>query len=609
MAIGATLGVASAALTAVVMARSTVLEQPAANALLRTLILLTAVGAALVTWRQRPRSRMGPVMMAIALAFGLTTLQAFAQPWAYTVGRLMLPICGGVLLLYALLVFPSGRLEGRRARWALMATVAATAIPWLAIALSTSPLPTRGVLSRCQGACPSNPLQLLRGSAGFTDAAVLAAAGGQALAACLVALVLLRRLRAVRPAERTALVGAVVPLCAIAAGYVVGFALDLAGVESRAADVSWLYVPLFVLVPLALLLGQLRARMFAGAALRGMLPQLGPHPSAVAVERQMALAFGDPTLRIAYRAAEPDAGGERFLDASGAPLAVSPAADDDTGVTELWDGGERIALLLHDPALDEVPGLMDAAGAAALLTVRNARLSVELRSSVHALHASRSRIAAAVDEARRTLERDLEAGARPRLASVRSRLATAADDARDPALQTLLAELALAAEQAAATLDEAARGIYPRPLVEHGLAVALRAAVTGVSVLFEAQPIGRGPRQCEAAVYFACLEAAQNARKHTPPGTVVTVTLREQAGRLRFSLHDDGGGFDAGADLGGSGLANIRDRIAAVDGDVAVMSDPARGTTTVSGSVPWRSAAALSSQAVAWRTAATEPRR
>jgi signal transduction histidine kinase len=110
-------------------------------------------------------------------------------------------------------------------------------------------------------------------------------------------------------------------------------------------------------------------------------------------------------------------------------------------------------------------------------------------------------------------------------------------------------------------------------------------------------------------VYFSCLEAAQNTRKHTPPGTVVTLTLEAQAGRLRFALHDDGGGFDPGAVASGHGLTNIHDRIAAVDGHVEITPRPGHGTT-VSGSVPWPAAEAPLSAAPAARlVAATGLRR
>jgi signal transduction histidine kinase len=331
------------------------------------------------------------------------------------------------------------------------------------------------------------------------------------------------------------------------------------------------------------MIAQLRGRLQTGAMLRRMLSELGPHPSPAATERHMAAALGDPTLRVAYRVAD----GDGYVDAAGAPMLVPDAPG--PGVAELWDDGERVAMILHDPALDDVPGLMDAAGAAALLTVRNARLSAELRSSVRALRASRARIAWAVDGARRELQRDLADGAQSQLASVRARLASAADDATDPARRELLVDLRAAADAAAATLADAAHGIYPRLLVERGLAPALRGGLgDDAAVVADGSPLPRGPEQCEAAVYFACLEAAQNALKHAGEGRSVTVALRRRDGELLFAVSDDGDGFDlvAAGGANGRGLSNMHDRVEAVGGHLTVVSRPGHGTT-VSGGVPW----------------------
>lgn len=579
--IAGAIGLAAAIPTALLIGSSDVLERPLLNAALRTLILLAAVCVGVVTWSLRPRSRMGPVMMVVALAFAVTTLQAFSEPLLYSAGRLMLPVCG-VLLLYAFVAFPSGRLEDRGSVWAIAVTVLVTGAAWLFTLLVESPLPSAGILSSCQGACPDNPFQLVDASAGVIDAAALAVAGAQALGACLVTLALLARLRAARPVMRVTLVGAVVPLAVLALGYTLAFVLDLAGADDAASSLSWLYAPLFVVIPVALLIAQVRGRLFAGAALRRMLSQLGPHPSPAAMEQHMAAAFGDPSLRVAYRVAD----GDGYIDASGRSMPVPDRPG--PGVAELWDGGERVAVILHDPALDDVPGLMDTAGAATLLAVRNARLNAELRSSVRALRASRSRIAAAVDGARRELEHDLAADAQLRLAYVRARLAAAAGDASDPALRELLAELGTAAAQAADTLDDAAHGIYPRRLVEEGLAAALRGGLGAEPTIVESSPLPRGPDQCEAAVFFSCLEAAQNALKHAGEHSSVTITLRREDDELLFAVQDDGDGFDvAGMAHGrGRGLANIRDRVEAVGGHVTIVSRHRRGTT-VSGSVPW----------------------
>jgi signal transduction histidine kinase len=90
-------------------------------------------------------------------------------------------------------------------------------------------------------------------------------------------------------------------------------------------------------------------------------------------------------------------------------------------------------------------------------------------------------------------------------------------------------------------------------------------------------------------VYFSCLAALDNAAKHA--GSVpVWVELSDTGGALDFTVCDSGAGFDPAETSVGAGIANMRDRIAAVGGTLAVDSAPERGTR-VHGSVPdpgWR---------------------
>ncbi|MBV8994869.1 MAG: ATP-binding protein, partial [Pseudonocardiales bacterium] len=97
----------------------------------------------------------------------------------------------------------------------------------------------------------------------------------------------------------------------------------------------------------------------------------------------------------------------------------------------------------------------------------------------------------------------------------------------------------------------------------------------------------RFPSEIEAAVYFCCLEAVSNARKHAP-GATVEVRLGQTDGVLRFSVHDDGPGFaleSASGAPGGRGLRNVTARIGSVGGTLSIRSAPDAGTT-IEGSVP-----------------------
>ena len=110
------------------------------------------------------------------------------------------------------------------------------------------------------------------------------------------------------------------------------------------------------------------------------------------------------------------------------------------------------------------------------------------------------------------------------------------------------------------------------------MVIALRSAITGYGqpVGLVAHEVGRYARQVEAAAYFCCLEALQNAAKHSRAATI-SVELRGLQDRLELTVEDDGIGFDPAVTAEGAGLANIRDRVESVGGTVTTDSVPGRG--------------------------------
>lgn len=209
------------------------------------------------------------------------------------------------------------------------------------------------------------------------------------------------------------------------------------------------------------------------------------------------------------------------------------------------------------------------------------RLAVEVRES-------RARIVTASDESRRQIERDLHDGAQQYLVLMELKLGLLARKiADDPEASAMTAELRSDLGNALAELRDLSHGLYPAVLETDGLAAALRAAGerSPLPVTVESDGLGRAASEVEAAVYFCCLEAMQNAGKHAGEGASIAATLGNSDGRLRFTVADDGRGYDTDA-LGTShGLQNMADRIGALGGELAIESTPGRGTT-VSGSVP-----------------------
>ena len=97
--------------------------------------------------------------------------------------------------------------------------------------------------------------------------------------------------------------------------------------------------------------------------------------------------------------------------------------------------------------------------------------------------------------------------------------------------------------------------------------------------------LGRYPEDLEAAVYFAALEALQNASKHSPVGSRIVVEVWEDSGEVRFEVRDDGPGFDPESAPAGGGVVGMQDRLVAAGGSVEIHSAPGHGTR-VCGAVP-----------------------
>jgi signal transduction histidine kinase len=232
------------------------------------------------------------------------------------------------------------------------------------------------------------------------------------------------------------------------------------------------------------------------------------------------------------------------------------------------------------------------------VAINNARLDSaleatleDLRQHAEALEASRARIVAAADAERRRIERDIHDGVQQYLVaiSVKARLARQMSD-RDPKRAAkLLEELGLETSKALDELRTLAHGIYPPLLASEGLGAAMVAASRRavIPTQVHADGIGRYPPELEAAVYFCCLEALQNAGKYAGEGAQAAVRMLQEADTLVFEVKDSGAGFDLSTHPRGAGLTNMMDRVGAVGGSLRVDSSPGHGTT-VSGTIPLR---------------------
>ncbi|HWC37302.1 MAG TPA: GAF domain-containing protein [Acidimicrobiales bacterium] len=196
-----------------------------------------------------------------------------------------------------------------------------------------------------------------------------------------------------------------------------------------------------------------------------------------------------------------------------------------------------------------------------------------------ALAASRARIVAAADTARRRIERDLHDGAQQQLVSLalKVRAAQAAVPAEADELTAKLDEVADGLANVLEELRETARGIHPAALAEGGLAPALKALSrrSPVPVRLDVRVEGRVPAQIELAAYYVVAEGLTNAAKHAR-AAVIDVEVAAQSGVLRVGVRDDGNG---GADVTrGSGLVGLTDRVGTLGGRLSLHSPRGAGT-------------------------------
>jgi signal transduction histidine kinase len=525
-------------------------EQRAGTRIAADLALAWGLSGGAVIVFERPRWRRARWLAAIASFLLLAADLEWARSSAlWTVGFLLEGVWAA-LLVQLVLTFPAGSSWSPPTRVAIVGAYVSTLVGQLAGVL-VAPDP-RNLLSAAPDPTAAHAIDRAQ------------AIGGVAVA-LLVLWLVLHRLRAgvvpVRGVQTPLLLAAAATgLAALAwLGWVIASDAAVPTVETIARVVA-------VTLPLGVVAGVAWSRLRRPQA-SDLVVEL--RTDAVTMRERLARALGDPTLEVAYRLA-----GGRYVDAAGAPVELPQGAD--RAVTAVTVRAEEIAVLVHDPALLDDPGLVESVRATAGLVLENERLAAEVRSQLAEVRASRGRIVAAGDAERRRIEGDLHDGAQQRLVTLSVTLGLEASRA-DAAAADLLSRAQDEVEQAIAELRELARGIHPTLLRDEGLTAAVEALArrAPLPVTVESGLRARLPDPVELAAYFVVSEALTNVAKHSSAETV-TVVLEPGPGVLHLSVTDDGTG---GALVRpGSGLAGLRDRVEAVDGTLSIESDAAHGT-------------------------------
>jgi len=549
-------GGAAAGFAVVLALTSDHVREPEVQAALIVWVILAYVLAGVIAWWRRPESRLGPLMIAAGFGTFVSMLGWSNNELLRTIGQ-TLDFLPPILFLHVFLAYPSGRLERPSER----VIVAAAYLTGIGL----------GVVRMLLGGFGPDSVFKLTTEPGVADVVLrVQLVTSAALALAGVGVFVVRRRGTGRPLRRSlallhdsfALALVMIAVLAMRA------ALGISGFETIQR------ITFFVvgLAPLAFLVGLLQARL-ARSAVGDLLVELRADPAPSDLRDALARALRDPSLRLAYWLPQ----FRSWADLDGRAMEL-PSEDSGRATTLIDRDGERVAALLHDPALRDERELLDAVGAAAAIALENGRLHAELRARLEELKGSRARIVDAGQNERRRLERNLHDGAQQRLVALSLELSLleeqlGADSHASARLGQARREIATSLEE----LRDVARGIHPAVVSGHGLAVALEqlAARAPVPVELNVELVGRLPERLEVAAFYLVSESLANVGKHAN-ATSATVEVARTNGQVVVEVIDNGiGGADTER---GSGLRGLADRVEALDGRLRIWSPKGGGT-------------------------------
>jgi signal transduction histidine kinase len=400
--------------------------------------------------------------------------------------------------------------------------------------------------------------------------------------------VLALRIRRGTPLMRITLVPVLTVAILHGSAIIAGIATRAAFPGARLVEVlAWVIALSFAGVAVGFTIGLRAWRLFENRALRRLAAGLAAHPPALSLGETAELLSDsmDRSLEILHRPRDET---QAWVDMQGRSARLA-SMDDARCLTEISSIDGRVVAVLHDAAaFKDDPTFLDVARSSVLMALENERLGAELHNSLRELKQSRARIMSDADRERQRIERDLHDGAQQSMVALRIRLELASEILKEsPArAEQLLGDLGEEVDGALEQVRSLARGVYPSLLSDRGLREALSSAALRNPVLttLDADGVGRYSAEVEAAIYFCCLEAMQNAMKHGAGVETISVSLTTK-GKLGFEVRDDGKGFAEDEAAPGRGMTNMRDRLAAVGGVLTVHSERGYGTT-ISGSVP-----------------------
>lgn len=528
--------------------------------------------AGLIAWRLRPHNHIGVLMLLTGLSIWTSGLADVPVPALASLGVVTatLPLA---LMVHLLLAFPSGRVTGRVSR-AVVMTV------YFTCTVMEAPL-------YLVGDGPLAVVHQLPGSL-MTVAASAQSMVGLLTMVASAAIVGTSALRAEPVARRR--LGPLVWYRVLAPLVIVGALLFEHGGTDPAAQVVLVSVELVAIagLPVAFLVGLLSGSFGRDGDVKEMVERFGRvPPTASDLSAAVARTLGDPRAAVLYR--RHDASG--YVDVTGRPVAA-PGPPGPRRTRPVTYNGAVVGaivydetLLADDSALDVLAGIVAMAMDQQRLDAEQRATLLDLRTTADELHQSGLRLLQAADSERRRIARDLHDGAQQHIVVLGMSARELSLRATDPDAAGAAGRIADGLIGLLTEFRELVAGIMPSPLIERGLAAAVRDLADRMPIC-TTTTLGRLEQlapEVESTAYFFVSEALTNAMKHSDASSVdVTILQRERL--LAVSVSDNGSGGATVSSQGG--LGGLADRVITLGGRFDVESAPGRGTT-VSAMMPW----------------------
>ena len=554
-----------------------------ASAAIAALTVAVLLGVGLYACRREGEGRFGQVLFAAGLCWFVASLSNSDAELLYSVGRVAVWIFE-LALIYALLSYPSGRLETRPARLVFAGAALLVATLYLPTVPLVEQYPLPSPFANCAGECPPNAFFAGSEPAVLADVVKPLREALTILFYVLVVVVLSARIRAAGHNLKRTLVpvlGAGVLRFSAAGLYV---ALRRAEGSTDVMEIAALVAQLTIAAAaLGFLVGLLQWQIYSGRALAGLSTGLAATKNPAQLRALLARSLAEPAAELYYSPPPENGGAPRWLDSSSEECSAKAETPHNCLMEAEAESGLRVCIVC-DRGFREYPSFLRAVASCVISGLERQRLDAALSDSMEDVAASRKRLAGTADGARRKIERDLHDGAQQHLVALRVKLELAREALEDHSDggTEMVADLASEVDEIIEEVRSLARGIYPPLLASSGLGEALRAAGqrSHLAVRVSAEGLGRFPSETESAVYFCCLEALQNASKHAVGASGVSIELRREDDLL-FEVSDDGCGFVADHNGEGSGITGMRDRLAAVGGDLRIESSPGAGASVL----------------------------